>query len=290
MEIPLIKNRKFVIIIIYCCKGGCDLTFGEICERLRKANIENARGEAELLISQLCGEFSENRDYADEKLGDAVKRRCEGYPLQYILGKWWFARCELEVNESCLVPRPDTEAVVEEAVRLMPEGAVFADLCTGSGCIAISLCDLRRDVNGFAVELFPKTLETARRNAERNGVAERICFVLADVLLGECLGEGKYDAIISNPPYIRSDVIDTLSQEVRCEPRAALDGGEDGLIFYRAIVEKYRKNLKENGCFIFEIGYDQAEDIRRIAESGDFSCEIKKDLGGCDRVAVLKRV
>ena len=140
------------------------MTYREICESFKKVNIENARGEAELLISEICGEFSENVDFSDARLCEAVRRRCEGYPLQYIIGKWWFARCELEVSEDCLVPRPDTECVVEEAVRLLPQNARFADLCTGSGCIAISIADLREDVVGVAVELYPKTLELAKRN------------------------------------------------------------------------------------------------------------------------------
>ena len=265
------------------------MTYRDICESLKKVNIENYRGEAELLISEICGEFSESADYSDARLCDAVKRRCEGYPLQYIIGKWWFARCEFEVGEDCLVPRPDTESVVEEAVKLHPKNARFADLCTGSGCIAISVADLRPDTSGVAVELYPKTLEIAKRNALRNNVSEKIGFILGDVLLGDALGEEIFSAIISNPPYIRTDVIETLSREVKHEPRAALDGGEDGLIFYRTIVEKYAKNLERDGCFIFEIGYDQAEDLKNIAEMNGFSCQIKKDLGGNDRVAILKR-
>ncbi len=266
------------------------MTFDGICERLRECGIENARTEAEILISELVGMSSPSEDYTDEALLLAVERRCEHYPLQYLIGKWWFARCEFEVNEDCLVPRPDTETVVEEAMRLLPEGASFADLCTGSGCIAIALCDLRVDTRGRAVELYPKTLALAERNAVRNRVSDRLEFLLGDVLSGEVLGEEKYFAIISNPPYIRSDVIETLESEVLCEPRAALDGGEDGLIFYRTIVEKYQNNLVSDGCFIFEIGYDQADDLKTIAEKNGFSCLIKKDLGGRDRVAVLKRL
>ncbi len=265
------------------------MTYREICESFKKVNIENARGEAELLISEICGQFSESADYKDERLYDAVKRRCEGYPLQYIIGKWWFARCEFEVSEDCLVPRPDTESIVEEAVRLLPQNGRFADLCTGSGCIAISIADLRADTSGVAIELYPRTLEIAKRNAVRNNVSHRLEFIKGDVLSGEVLGEERFSAIISNPPYIRTDVIDTLSKEVKREPRAALDGGEDGLIFYRGIVEKYQNNLCDGGCFIFEIGYDQAEDIKQIAEKNGFSCLVKKDLGGNDRVAVLKR-
>lgn len=264
------------------------MTYREICESFKKVNIDNARGEAELLIKEICHDFSEDADYQDEKLYEAVKRRCEGYPLQYIIGKWWFARCEFEVSEDCLVPRPDTEATVEEAVRLLPPNARFADLCTGSGCIAISIADLRGDTSGVAVELYPRTLELAKRNAARNNVEPRLEFILGDVLSGEVLGEQEFDAIISNPPYIRTEVIDTLSVEVKHEPRAALDGGEDGLIFYRAIVEKYQKNLSADGYFIFEIGYDQAEDIKAIAQANGFSCIVKKDLGGNDRVAILK--
>ena len=265
------------------------MTYREICESFKKVNIDNARGEAELLIKEICHDFSEDADYQDEKLCEAVKRRCEGYPLQYIVGKWWFARCEFEVSEDCLVPRPDTEAIVEEAIKLLPKSARFADLCTGSGCIAISIADLRSDLYGIAVELYPRTLALAKRNAERNKVADRLEFVEGDVLLGKALGEEKLDAIISNPPYIRTDVIDTLSVEVKYEPRAALDGGDDGLVFYRAIVEKYQENLTLDGYFIFEIGYDQAEDIKAIAEQNGFSCQVKKDLGGNDRVAILKR-
>ena len=269
--------------------GGRKLTYRGIIESFKKVNIENARGEAELLISEIMGEFSEDRDYHDERLFDAVQRRCEGYPLQYIIGKWWFARCEFEVSEDCLVPRPDTEAIVEEAIKLLPPDARFADLCTGSGCIAISIADLRGDVSGVAVELYPRTLALAKRNAERNQVANRLEFIEGDVLFGKALGEESFDAIISNPPYIRTDVIDSLSREVKHEPRAALDGGEDGLIFYRAIVEKYQKNLNPEGYFIFEIGYDQAEDIKAIAAQNGFLCQVKKDLGGNDRVAILKR-
>lgn len=265
------------------------MTYRDICESFKKVNIDNARGEAELLIREICGEFSIDADYQSELLSSAVARRCEGYPLQYIIGKWWFARCEFEVSEDCLVPRPDTESIVEEAVKLLPQNARFADLCTGSGCIAISIADLRADLRGVAVELYPKTLEIAKRNAKRNNVLDKILFSQGDVLLGDALLDERFFAIVSNPPYIRTDVIDTLSIEVKHEPRVALDGGEDGLIFYRAIVEKYQKNLLPDGCFIFEIGYDQADDIKRIAEQNGFSCRIKKDLGGNDRVAVLWR-
>ncbi len=266
------------------------MTLDELTKRLCRAGIENSRGEAELLIEEyLAQPLSLSKDYDDKMLSDAVKKRACGYPLQYIIGKWWFCRCEFEVNENCLVPRPDTETVVEQAVKLLPLEARFADLCTGSGCIATALCDLRPDLCGAAVELYPKTLELAQKNAERNKVSDRISFICGDVLLGGVLGKEKYNAIISNPPYIKSEVIETLSQEVKHEPMAALDGGADGLIFYRAIVKKYQKNLTDDGIFIFEIGFDQAEELAGIAEKNGFLCEIERDLGGNDRVAILKK-
>lgn len=268
------------------------MTLESIYSRLDEAGIEASRLEAEIMIREICGcEPSESGEYGGEELEIALQKRCNGYPLQYIIGKWWLCRCEFEVNESCLCPRADTETVIETAKALLPRGARFADLCTGSGCIAISLLDLRPDTYATAVELYPKTLETAKRNAVRNGVEERVEFALGDVLNNErVLGDGRYDAIISNPPYIRSDVIDTLSREVKHEPRAALDGGEDGLEFYRAIVGNFADNLNDGGVFVFEIGYDQAEDLRDIAQAHGFGCEIKKDLGGCNRVAVLHRM
>lgn len=266
------------------------MTYTEICDMLERAGIENSRWEARLLIEELLFEFSEEKDYKSEKLECAVARRCERYPLQYIIGKWWFARCELEVDENCLVPRPDTELLVELAMKRLPEGAVFADLCTGSGCIAIALLDLRADTNAYAVELYPKTLELACRNSVKNNVSDRFEGVLGDVLKKQTLGGRSFNAIISNPPYIRQDVIPTLEKEVQSEPHVALDGGEDGLIFYRAIVENFADNLTPEGFFLFEIGYDQAEDIKMIAAENGFSCEIYKDLGGCDRAALLRRL
>ena len=257
---------------------------------MKCSGIENFAREAAILVEEICGDLSEDRDYNSAELDSAVERRCSGYPLQYIIGKWWFCRCEFELDESCLVPRPDTECVVEEAMKLLPKDARFADLCTGSGCIAISLIDLRRDLEGVAVELYPATLEIAKRNAHKNKVGDRLYFIEGDVLSGSVLGDRKFNAIISNPPYIRSKVVDSLSGEVTHEPRAALDGGEDGLIFYRAIVDKYAVNLLDDGCFIFEIGYDQGEELCLLARERGFSCIIKKDLGGNDRVAILKRI
>lgn len=262
----------------------------EIREKLKACGIENYVGETEILIEELCGDFSEEKDYVSEALVSAVERRCARYPLQYIIGKWWLANCEFFVDESTLVPRPDTETIVELAVKLLPKGACFADLCTGSGCIAISVLDLRPDTAAFAYELYPKTLEMAKRNAAHNRVSDRFTPIIGDVLLKNTLEDKKFFAIISNPPYIRTDVIETLESEAKTEPRAALDGGEDGLIFYRAIVKNFAENLEDDGFFLFEIGFDQADDLLNIASENGFSCQIYKDLGGCDRAALLRKI
>ena len=265
------------------------MTYLEICQALKGAEIENYGLEARLLIEELCGSFSEDRDYDSEALIKAVDKRCTHYPLQYILGKWWFARCEFKVNENCLIPRADTELIVELAMKRLPQNARFADLCTGSGCIAIATLDLRPDTEADAYELYPDTLALAEENARINSVEARFSPHLGDVLEAGLLGAKKYAAILSNPPYIRSDVVPTLEREVLTEPAVALDGGEDGLIFYRAIVENFADNLEEDGFFLFEIGYDQGEDIKNIAEGYGFTCEVFKDLGAQDRAALLRK-
>lgn len=270
-------------------KGERSLKYADICESLKCAGIENYAREAAILIEEICGELSEDKDYVSEALFAAVKKRETRYPLQYIIGKWWLANCEFFIDESTLVPRPDTETVIELAVKLLPKNVRFADLCTGSGCIAISILDLRPDTAADAYELYPKTLEMAKKNAAHNKVEGRFTPVLGDVLQKKALGDRRYSAIISNPPYIRTEVIDTLEVEAKTEPRAALDGGEDGLIFYREIVRNFAENLEEDGFFLFEIGFDQADDLRKIADDNGFTCEIFKDLGGCDRAAILRK-
>jgi release factor glutamine methyltransferase len=207
------------------------------------------------------------------------------------LGTWGFWREEYEVSPACLIPRPDTELLVEYAAKHLPPGARFVDLCTGSGCIAISLLCERPDLCGVAVDLFEETLTLAKRNARRNGVdADRLTFVRGDVLDGAFMRElGQFDAIISNPPYITPAVIDTLEKELSFEPRAALDGGEDGLVFYRRMIAgtDYRGAVRENGCFIFEIGYDQGHALQYLAHQNGFTCALHRDLGGQHRMAVL---
>jgi release factor glutamine methyltransferase len=225
------------------------------------------------------------------ELEEAVKKRAEHYPLQYILGYWDFFHETYRVTEDTLIPRQDTEKLVELAVRLLPEGARFIDLCTGSGCVAISTLASRKDCRAVAVDLYPKTLAIARENSETNGVGDRLGFLEADVLKPDFMDAlGKFDAILSNPPYIETEKIGLLDEELFYEPNAALDGGDDGLDFYRVIISEYEKYLTADGFMLLEIGNSQAHALTEISAANGFRCEVFKDYGGNDRVAYLTRV
>lgn len=272
------------------------MTYNEICNRLSLAGIENNRAEAAMLVchfydiskAELLGMY--DRDFDSEELSSAVEKRCSHYPLQYILGFWEFFRETYRVTEDTLIPRQDTEKLVELAINIMPEGARFIDLCTGSGCVAISTLASRPDCRGVAVDIFDKTLAVATENAERNGVTDRLGFMRADVLDPSFMDSlGHFECILSNPPYIETDEIKTLADELFFEPDAALDGGEDGLNFYRTIIGSYGAYLTENGCMLLEIGNKQAAAVSDIARENGYECEIFRDYGKNDRVAYLKR-
>ena len=275
------------------------MTYRTICEALCRAGIESADWDARLLIEHALGQDA-TRYLSDpdrelppsETLLDAVERRATRYPLQYIIGEWDFYRQTYEVSPDCLIPRADTELLVEEAIKKLPYGARFADLCTGSGCIAISVLAERQDTTAIAVDTFENTLSVARKNAERNGVLSRAELLCADVLIPDFLpvADGTLDAILCNPPYIRTSVLSELAPELDAEPRAALDGGEDGLIFYETLLHSASKYLKKDGCFFFEIGYDQAAALRDLGTRYGFSgVRVLRDYGGNDRVVCLWR-
>ena len=270
------------------------MTYRALCSRLESAGIENSEWDAACLLSHFTNTAisavytDPARDYPlSDALEVAIRRREAREPLQYILGTWEFYRQTYEVSPDCLIPRSDTEILVEEAIRLLPRGALFADLCTGSGCIAVSTLAERPDTRAYALEKFSATLSLAERNAERNGVRDRFTPLCADVLLKPSIPDGTLDAILSNPPYIATREIDNLSPEVHREPLAALDGGIDGLLFYRAILKNWSRTLKDDGSILFEIGYDQADALRALGSEYGFSVTIQRDFGGNDRVAIL---
>ena len=217
-----------------------------------------------------------------------LKSRIESGELSaYVFGKKYFYRSYFEINRDCLIPRPDTERAVETAVSLLPEGGTFADLCTGCGCIGLSVLLDRADASAVLIDVSRGALEAAKRNALSLGVSERARFTLADILQSDDVG-GIYDIIVSNPPYLRTDEINEYPA-LAAEPKIALDGGSDGLIFYKRIVTAFEKNLKKGGFFVFEIGYAQADDIKKLADCRGFECRITKDYGGNDRVAILAK-
>lgn len=275
------------------------MTYRQLCTLLQEAQIENAEWDALCLMEHFLSltpsllRAAPDRNYENENLEDAVRRRVAHEPLQYILGEWDFYRQKYEVSPNCLIPRSDTEILVENAVRLLPIRAHFADLCTGSGCIAISTLAERPDTTAVALEKFPATLVLAMRNATKNGVDNRFCGILEDVLNTpvRIVEHAPFDAILSNPPYIPTADIEKLSPEVHAEPMSALDGGNDGLIFYRAILKNYAPLLKEDGFFLFEIGFDQADDLTALAKEHNFAhVRIIRDLGGCDRVVYISNI
>lgn len=273
------------------------MTLKDAIGKLADVGIESAKSDVLTLYSHVTGRstasllFSLDEDITkDAGYGDfcdMLKRRTAREPLQYILVKWSFYGDEYKVSAACLIPRPETEDIVSLALNTMPSGARVADLCCGSGCIGIAI--LRHsDSTVTAVDISADALAIAKDNAYALGVADRIEFILGDVTAPSTLPH-KYDVIVSNPPYIRRDVIPTLDPELAYEPVIALDGGVDGLDFYRAIIENYKDSLTSDGAFIFEIGYDQAEDLTATAEQNGFSADIRPDIEQRPRAAILRR-
>lgn len=219
----------------------------------------------------------------ESALAAGLARLAAGEPLAHILGEWDFYDLTLRVTADTLIPRPETEHLVEYAIKHLPHGARFLDLCTGSGCVAITVLAHRPDTTAVAVDLSTAALGIARENATRIGVLERITLQHADILT-EKQDVASFDAILSNPPYIASAVVDTLDVSLSYEPRMALDGGADGLCFYRAIRDVQQAAVRPGGFLAMEIGYDQAAAMRDLFAG----VEILKDYSGNDRVAVVK--
>lgn len=220
----------------------------------------------------------------------AIKKLCNGIPIQHITNRQEFMKMTFFVDENVLIPRPDTEILVEEVIKIAKKinAKKILDLCTGSGAIAISLAKYIDKSNITAVDISDKALNVAKLNAKNNEVEDRITFVESDLFKN--LKKEKYDIIVSNPPYIKKEVLKKLDKEVQKEPKLALDGGYDGLDFYRKIINKAEEYLKFNGYLCFEIGYDQKEDVENLLEEQEKYINItcKKDLCDNDRVVIAK--
>ena len=219
-----------------------------------------------------------------------IKKLSKGIPLQHITHSQEFMKMTFYVNEDVLIPRPDTEVLVEEVIKIAKKinAKKIVDLCTGSGAIAVSLAKYIEDSQITAVDISNKAINVAKLNAKNNNVENQITFVESDLF--KQLPKEKYDIIVSNPPYIKKEIIKSLEKEVQKEPQIALDGGYDGLDFYRKIISKADEYLKFNGYICFEIGYDQKDDVLELLKNEgkyvDTSC--KKDLFDNDRVIIAR--
>lgn len=278
------------------------MTYREIYQQgfdtLVDAGVPDAKLDARLLLEYVCGTtqhdmiLNGNRvlnEQEQARYEELIAKRASRIPLQHLTGVQEFMGYTFKVNEHVLVPRQDTEILVEEALRFLKPEMTVLDMCTGSGCILLSLLTLGEDVTGTGVDISAKALQVATENAKQ--ISAQAGKDLSATFLESDLFEkvtGKFDMIVSNPPYIASAVIDTLEPEVRLhEPLNALDGTADGLYFYERIIAESRDYLKENGLLIFEIGHDQGEAVSDFMKKAGFQgVYVKKDYAGLDRVVV----
>ncbi len=266
------------------------ICFGE--EKLNIAGIEDAKNDAWLLLTFIC-KIDRTFYYVhmDEQMSAEQKaeyervlsKRAEHVPLQYITGEQEFMGIPFHVNDAVLIPRQDTETLVEEALKVVRPGMKVLDMCTGSGCILISILKNIVDVQGVGCDISKQAINVAKENAKLNNV--NATFERSDLF--EEVTE-TFDIIVSNPPYIPTDVIGGLMPEVAVyEPMQALDGKEDGLHFYRRIVVEASKYLNPEGKLLFEIGHDQGEAVSGLMKDAGYKdVRIVKDLAGNDRVVI----
>ena len=271
--------------------------YGKARRILAGAGIPEADLDARLLLEEVCGTSrndllvhgDKELSVGQEEAVDAfVARRARHIPLQQLTGVQNFMGLDFKVNEHVLIPRQDTEILVEEVMRQLHDGMRLLDMCTGSGCILISLLHYSNHCTGVGIDISDAALAVARENARKLlGEDARVGFLQSDLFsrIGEKPGE-KFDIIVSNPPYIPSSVIPSLMPEVReHEPLDALDGGEDGMDFYRRIIGQSGAYLVRGGKLFFEIGYDQAEAVQALLlKSGYQEVTVVQDYAGLDRV------
>lgn len=269
-------------------------------ESLIKAGIEEARREADLMIAYLvhCSPANlllkmdlELDEYSQSQLLSFLEKRATRYPLQYLLGETEFMSLPMKVSSDTLIPRNDTERIVEEAINVLRpySKAKVADICTGGGAIAISLAYYLPQIEVIGVDLSANAIKIAMENATLNQVEDRCRFMVGDLLAPLKAENIALDMIIANPPYIPTHEITQLSPEIQSEPRIALDGGQDGLDFYRLLVGQSKDYLCSKGYLVLEIGYDQKESVSAILMEGGFDIEKAiVDFGGNHRCFVAR--
>ena len=260
-------------------------------EQLQKAGITDAELDARLLLEFIC-HTDRNALYAhgdqeieDEKMQDflqLIEKRAVHIPLQHLTGEQNFMGLDFLVNEHVLIPRQDTEILVEEIMRDLHDGIRILDMCTGSGCVLISILKNVHGTGGYGYDISKQAINVAKENAKLNDVPA----IFERSNLFEDVADETFDVIVSNPPYIRSDEIPFLMPEVsEFEPHEALDGKEDGLFFYRKIIQESPDYLTDGGYLLFEIGYDQGAAVKELLDAHGFQdTKVIKDLPGKDRV------
>lgn len=277
------------------------MTYRECYEKgsriLNEAGIEESTLDARLLLEAVCGTNRNDllvhgeqpvEPEAEEKYFGWIGKRAGRIPLQQLTGEQDFMGLTFTVNENVLIPRQDTEILVEEVLKELHDGMRVLDMCTGSGCILLSLLHYSNDCEGLGVDLSAEALEVAGRNVLKvltPEKAEHAHFLQSDLFEKV---EGKFEIIVSNPPYIASAEVEKLMPEVRDhEPRMALDGTEDGLHFYRRIIEEAGKHLVSSGMLFLEIGYDQGQAVSELMRTEGY-CEVQvvQDYAGLDRVVL----
>ena len=290
------------------------LTMGE--KQLMDSDIADATRDCKILycymmdipFSKIILEYQEVlQDRLCDKYFELIDRRSKGEPVQYIMGSQEFMGLELIVNENVLIPRQDTETLVEDALEIINTGTLrgedmdvkrkewdILDLCTGSGAIGVSLARIANKVNVTCSDISEGAIKVAKENAQKHGVAKSVKFEQGDLFkpFSKHFRKQKFDMIISNPPYIKSSIIPTLQKEVcEHEPLSALDGGESGLDFYERIVSGVGSHLRKSGVLLLEIGHDQGEAVSGLlSRNGEFtSIRVLKDLANRDRIVFAKK-
>jgi len=264
------------------------------CADILKNSVPSPFMEAQILLGHVLSKDSLYIkthpdipvDSQDEKKAYSLcKRRAKGEPVAYITGIKEFMSLEFEVCPAVLIPRPDTEIITEYIIEKYSDSSIAVlDLCTGSGAISVSLAKYMKNARITATDISPDAIRVAKRNAKRNQVEEKIDFLIKDAIWDYDF-KNKFDVVVSNPPYIETSCISSLMRDVsEFEPKLALDGGEDGLIFYKKIVKNIKKILKCGGELIFEIGYNQGNAVSDIMKNEFSHILVTKDYAGQDRM------